>query len=96
MAEFGSEPYSHEELVAEIGSCYLQSFAGITEQFEQSAAYIQDWLRVLQNDNRFIISAAIQAQKAADFILQLPSEVQAEASTKPDNSVGLFYCQMWQ
>lgn len=26
---FGSEPYSHEELVAEIGSCYLKSYAGL-------------------------------------------------------------------
>jgi len=71
MAEFGSEPYSHEELVAEIGTCYLQSYASITTEFEQSAAYIQTWLSKLQNDPRFIFSASTHAQKATDFILNM-------------------------
>ncbi len=92
MSEFSrQELYSHEELVAEIGSCYLQSFAGITNELEQSAAYIQGWLRVLENDSRFIFSAAMQAQKATDFILNLPSEVLIEQKPKPDNSVGLYF-----
>lgn len=71
MAEFGSEPYSHEELVAEIGSCYLQSHGGITEQLEQSAAYIKGWLEALRNDRKFIFSASTAAQKAVDYILNI-------------------------
>lgn len=69
MSEFGMEQYSHEELVAEIGSCYLQSHVGITEQFEQSTAYIHGWLKVLQSNTRFIFSASTAAQKAVDYIL---------------------------
>jgi len=81
MAEFGGEAYSQEELVAEMGTCYLQSFAGITSQFQQSAAYIQGWLSKLKNDKRFIFQAAKAAQKATDYILNVKEtkeEVQPE------------------
>jgi len=56
------------------GACYLQSVAGIIEQFEQNAAYIQGWLKRLQNDRKFIFSAAIAAQKATDYILSVKHE----------------------
>lgn len=69
MAEFGSEVYSQEELVAEIGTCYLQSHASITSEFQQSAAYIQGWLRKLKNDRYFVFQAASAAQRAVNFIL---------------------------
>ena len=70
-ARFGDETYSLEELVAEIGTCYLQSFTGIASEFEQSSAYIQGWLKRLKNDRRFIFIASHQSQKAIDFILNV-------------------------
>lgn len=73
MSEFGIAQYSHEELVAEIGSCFLQSHVGIADEFEQSAAYINGWLEVLKSDRRFIFSASTAAQKAVDYILGEPS-----------------------
>lgn len=73
MSEFGSDPYSLEELVAEIGSCYLQSHVGITDELEQSTAYIQGWLSALKNDRRFIFTASTAAQKAVDYILDVQS-----------------------
>ncbi len=69
MKELGGDAYSQEELVAEIGTCYLQSHTGITEVFDLSASYIQGWLTKLKGDKRFIFSAASAAQKAVDFIL---------------------------
>jgi antirestriction protein ArdC len=85
MAEFGSEPYSHEELVAEIGTCYLESLTGIIDkQFEQNAAYIEGWLDRLRKDRRFIFSASTQAQKATDFILNIKYEVKEEAEEQPE------------
>lgn len=43
---------------------------GIQQQtLENSAAYLQGWLRALKNDKTFILKAAGQAQKAADYIL---------------------------
>jgi antirestriction protein ArdC len=69
---FGSEPYSFEELIAEIGACYLTSFAGIAEpQLSNNVAYLQGWLSRLQNDSRFIINASSKAQQAVDFILKI-------------------------
>ncbi|WP_238456636.1 ArdC family protein [Desulfotruncus arcticus] len=70
MAAFGSETYSKEELVAEIGAAMLCGKAGIENKtLDNSAAYIQSWLRVLKQDSRMVVLAAGQAQKAADYIL---------------------------
>lgn len=72
MAEFGSEPYSIEELTAEMGTCFLSAHCGITlNEFENNAAYIQNWMKVLKNDKRFIIYASGKAQQAVDFILNI-------------------------
>ena len=70
-AFFGSEAYSKEELIAEIGAAALTNHVGLetASSFRNSAAYIQNWLSVLQNDKRFIISAAGKAEKAVDLIL---------------------------
>ena len=65
----GSEVYSKEELVAEMGAAFLGAEAGLPDNLEQNAAYIQSWLTVLKNDHGFVISAASQAQKATDHIL---------------------------
>lgn len=76
MAEFGSELYSQEELVAEMGTCYLQSFASITSEFQHSAAYLQGWLGKLKNDKFFIFQAASAAQKAVDYILNMQEKAE--------------------
>ena len=71
VACFGSEDYSKEELVAEIGAAALVNHAGLetSSSFRNSAAYIQSWLKALQNDKRLIVSAAGQAEKACNLIL---------------------------
>lgn len=71
VAAFGSETYSKEELIAEMGSANILNILGIETQqtFKNSAAYIQSWLQVLKNDNKFIVSAAGKAEKAVKFIL---------------------------
>ena len=80
--EFGSEPYSKEELVAEIGAAMLCAMCGIDNStIENSAAYIGGWLRNLKNDPRLIIRAAGQAQKAADHILGVTFEEEGEEET---------------
>lgn len=70
IAAFGSETYSFEELVAEIGAAMLCGVSGIGEMtIKNSAAYIQSWLKVLKDDKRLIVKVAAKAQKAVDFIL---------------------------
>lgn len=70
-AHFGSEDYSKEELIAEIGASALVNHCGLEtpNSFRNSASYIQGWLSVLKNDKRFIISAAGKAEKAFNYIL---------------------------
>ena len=70
-AAFGSEDYSKEELIAEIGGAALMNMVGIETNatFMNSAAYIQNWLSVLKNDNRFIVSASSKAEKAVKYIM---------------------------
>ena len=70
LAPFGSKDYSQEELVAEMGAAFLCGHCQIENQtIDNSAAYIQGWLRKLRNDKRMVVFAAAQAQKASDFIL---------------------------
>jgi len=69
---FGSDPYSIEELTAEIGACYLNSITGIVnKEFDNSVAYIKGWIDQLRNDKRLIVYASGQAQKATDYILNI-------------------------
>jgi antirestriction protein ArdC len=69
QVNFGSETYSREELIAEIGSCFLSNMCGIAGTFDNSAAYIQGWLKVLKNDPRMVVNAAALAEKAVNFLL---------------------------
>ena len=71
IAPFGSEDYSKEELVAEFGSAAIMNRLGLETDgtFTESAAYIQNWISVLKNDNRFIVSASSKADKAVKLIL---------------------------
>jgi antirestriction protein ArdC len=67
---FGSEDYSKEELVAEMGAAMLCGVAGVESRtLDNSASYLQSWINRLLSDSRLIVSAASQAQKAADYIL---------------------------
>ena len=70
-AFFGTEAYSKEELIAEIGAAALVNHSGLetANTLKNSAAYIQNWLTVLKNDKRFIVSAAGKAEKAVHLIL---------------------------
>ena len=76
---FGSHEYSKEELVAEIGACGLLNLLGIETNgsFENSAAYIQSWVRVLKNDNKMIVMASAKAEKAIKYILNEKDETEA-------------------
>ena len=75
-ASFGSEAYSKEELVAELGAAFLVSHVGLETagSFRNSAGYIQSWLKALREDKRLIVSAAGKADKAVEMILNRSME----------------------
>ena len=82
---FGSEDYSKEELVAEMGAAMLCGVAGIESRtLDNSASYLQSWINRLRSDSRLIVSAASQAQKAADYILG-KAAAETESETKGEN-----------
>lgn len=68
---FGSQDYSQEELVAEMGSAYLCGMLGIENAtIDNSAAYIKHWIGKFKEDSKMLMMAASQAQKAVDYILE--------------------------
>ena len=77
-ASFGSEVYSTEELVAEIGSASIMATLGLEtgSTLNESAAYIKGWLKALKNDKRMIVTASSRAEKAVRMILNIKEAVQ--------------------
>ena len=71
LSFFGTEEYSKEELVAEIGAATLVNHVGLetSTSLRNNAAYLQNWLQVLKDDKRFIVSATGKAEKAVNLIL---------------------------
>jgi antirestriction protein ArdC len=81
---FGSDPYSREELVAEMGAAFLCGHCGIEHRtVDQSAGYVSHWLARLKDDRKLVIHAASQAQKACDFILDAPPHAGEETPVEP-------------
>ncbi len=72
MPELGCDPFTLEELVAEIATCHLQSYAGILSDFVPSPEYLHGWAEKFAQDKYLIFTAATLAQKAVDFILNMP------------------------
>lgn len=67
----GVEAYAKEELIAEIGGSMLCSLVGINHEktITNTQAYIDNWIRELNENPRLIVQAASKAQGAADFIV---------------------------
>jgi antirestriction protein ArdC len=67
-----SESYAKEELVAEIGSAFLSNSLNIEKTVrEDHAKYLNTWISDIQNDEKAMITAFSQAQKAVDFLYKL-------------------------
>ena len=73
---FGSDSYSKEELIAEMGVAMLCYMTGIeTEKsFNNSASYLKGWLDALKGDKKLIVCAASQAEKAVNRIMNVKTE----------------------
>lgn len=68
---------AREELIAELGSCFLCADLGIVPELEprpDHASYLQSWLKVLADDKRAIFQAAAHAQRATAFLHGLQPE----------------------
>lgn len=85
---FGDELYSKEELVAEMGAAFLCAIAGIANEHtdRNTTAYIQNWISKLEEDNRLVIHAAANAQRAADCILGESFEATSQTTESIDST----------
>ena len=85
---FGSQDYSKEELIAEMTATFLCAESGIENHtINNSAAYIQSWIKALKDDKKMIVQAASAAQKAANYILdKLAIEESPVIPLKPGTS----------
>lgn len=74
---------AREELIAELGSCFLCADLGIASELEprpDHASYPQSWLTVLANDKQAIFQAAAHAQRAVSFLRSLQPETDMKAA----------------
>lgn len=81
----GSEKYSQEELVAEIGSSLLLNVFGIVPDEkaakENDIAYLNSWCKYLKDNKKALHYAASQAQKALkEFITRAEKELDIKTS----------------
>ena len=66
---FGTEDYAFEELIAELGSAFLNADLGILNAtLPDHADYLANWVAILKGDKKAILTAAAQASKAHAFI----------------------------
>lgn len=73
------EIYALEELVAELGTAFINSKFGIETEITNNAAYIQSWLKALRSDKKFFVLACGMAQKATNYLFQI-SEPKSQAA----------------
>jgi antirestriction protein ArdC len=66
---FGTEAYAFEELIAELGSAFLNADLGILgATLPDHANYLTNWIAIMKGDKKAITTAAAQASKAHGFI----------------------------
>ena len=67
--DFGSETYAREELRAEIAAMMSGEQLGIGHEPRHGTAYVQSWVKALQDDPKEIRAAAVDAQRISDWLL---------------------------
>lgn len=72
--QYGSMDYAKEELRAEIASAFTSAETGIKYEqnsaMENHTAYIQNWIKVLENEPKELFNAIKDAEKISDYLLE--------------------------
>lgn len=86
MNRFGTENYAREELRAEIASLLIGQEMGIGHDPGQHAAYVDSWIKVLQETPIEIHSAAADAEKILNYLTGLERKLEIKAEeTQPES-----------
>ncbi len=78
---FGTQAYAFEELVAELGAAFTCSQLGIVPALEHHASYLENWIEIIQDDNRAFFRATALAQKAANLLLENAGLIATDSET---------------
>lgn len=67
----GEDVRGREELTAEMGAAFFCQLCALDspETMENTAAYIQSWLRALKDNPKWVLQASKQARAAVEFVL---------------------------
>lgn len=87
MNQYGSEAYAREELRAEIASLLIGQELRIGHDPRQHTAYVDSWIKVLQDTPFEIHAAAADAEKILNYLtgLEQKREVKTELLTIPES-----------
>ena len=72
---FGSPEYAREELRAEISAMMTGERVGVGHDPRRGAAYVENWVKVLEDDPHEIHRAARDAQRMSDYLLDRAREL---------------------
>ena len=81
-AGFGSPEYAREELRAEISAMMTGEQVGVGHDPQRGAAYVENWVKVLEDDPHEIHRAAREAQKMTDCLMDRAITQEREHPTK--------------
>ncbi|KAA8476836.1 antirestriction protein ArdC [Arcticibacter tournemirensis] len=87
MNKFGTEAYAREELRAEIASMLIGQEFRIGHDPGQHAAYVDSWIKVLQDTPFEIHAAAADAEKIFNYLtgLEQKQEIKAAVQSVPED-----------
>lgn len=78
----GDDNYAKEELIAELGAAMLSGIAKVdVEPRADHAHYLNGWIKGLKDQPKIIMTAASNAEKAAQFIIDSAAETNDLIST---------------
>ena len=66
---FGSPEYAREELRAEISAMMTGERVGVGHDPQRGASYVENWVKLLEEDPREIHRAAAEAQRMSDYLI---------------------------
>ena len=79
---FGSPEYAREELRAEISAMMTGERVGVGHDPKRGAAYVENWVKVLEQDPREIHRAAGDAQRMSNYLIDRAHTHEREAPVK--------------
>lgn len=84
--DFNNQDYAFEELVAEIGSCFFDKYLNIETDavVANHLAYVQSWIKGLEENPYIIERASKYAQEAIDFLIEEQEETSSEVASEEE------------